>query len=109
MTHEEIASMIASINLPFTYYSFPEKEAPELPYVLFYYPGNAAESADNEEWGNVTALNLELYTKEKSFDDEKKVESVLKETGFPFIKSETYLNDEHMFEVLYEMEVVING
>ena len=38
MTYAEIASMIESTELENTYYQYPEGEAPELPYILFYYP-----------------------------------------------------------------------
>jgi hypothetical protein len=34
---------------------------------------------------------------------------VLAEHGFFYEKSEQYIKDEKMYEVLYEMEVVING
>lgn len=36
------------------------------------------------------------------------MEAVLKEHGFFYEKTETYLESEKMFEVLYEMEVLIN-
>ena len=41
-------------------------------------------------------------------ETEKKVEAVLKEHGFFYEKTEAYLESEKMFEVLYEMEVLIN-
>lgn len=36
------------------------------------------------------------------------MEAVLKEHGFFYEKTETYLESEKMYEVLYEMEVLIN-
>jgi hypothetical protein len=54
-------------------------------------------------------LNVELYTRNKDFSVESAVENVLLNAGMVFTKEETYLNDEHMFEVLYLMEVIIDG
>lgn len=36
------------------------------------------------------------------------METVLKEHGFFYEKTEAYLESEKMYEVLYEMEVLIN-
>ena len=46
---------------------------------------------------------VELYTKVKSPDVERAVEAVL--NNIPFIKTETYLEDEKCFQILYEIEV----
>lgn len=109
MTFKEIAEMIEDIGLPFTYYSFPEGAAPPLPYIVYYYPGTDNFPADNKVYQIVQTLNVELYTRNKDFDQEEAVEGVLDTNGMVWDKSETYIDTEHMFEVLYEMEVIING
>lgn len=101
MTYIEIKEMIESIGLPFTYYSFPIGEAPLLPYIVFYYPNNDDFSADNINYAPISQLNIELYTEDKDFDLEKQVESILKENGLYYDKSQTYIQQERMFEVLY--------
>ena len=68
MTYAEIASMIESTELENTYYQYPEGEAPELPYILFYYPERDDFQADNKNYAKITQLNIELYTKEKDFE-----------------------------------------
>lgn len=108
MTKEEITEMIASIGLPYAYYSFPEKEAPELPYVIYNYPNSDNFGADNRVYARIDALDIELYTANKSPEREAQVESVLNGAGLFWNKTETYINTEHMYEVLYEMEVLIN-
>ena len=109
MTFKEIAEMIEDIGLPFTYYSFPEGAAPLLPYIVYYYPGTNNIPADNKVYVINQTLNIELYTRTKDFDQEAAVEAVLEANGLVWDKSETYINEEHMFEVLYEMEVIIHG
>lgn len=108
MTKEEITEMIASIGLPFAYYSFPEKEAPALPYVIYNYPNSDNFGADNRVYARIDALDVELYTANKSPEREAQVEAVLNGAGLFWNKTETYINTEHMYEVLYEMEVLIN-
>lgn len=109
MTRAEIAEMLASAGYPVTYYSWPEKAAPELPYICYYYPNMTPEVADNTHHAEIYSLNVELYTKSKSFSAESTLEAILLNAGMTFTKEETYLNDEGMYEVLYLMEVVING
>ena len=50
-------------------------------------------------------MNLELYTDQKDFKLEKRVEQVLSEAGLYWDKTESFLDEEQMYEVLYEMEV----
>ena len=112
MTFQEIASMIESIGLPFSYYMFKGSKndpVPPLPYVIFYYPQSDNFGADNNVYQNITRLNVELYSENKDFDSEKLVEDVLIENDIFFEKYESYIESENMYEVLYESEVIING
>lgn len=109
MTFEEIEAMINSVGLPVAYYSFPEKEAPVLPYIVYYYPSTNNFAADDSVYGRINALNIELYTKDKDFELEETVEAVLDGHQMVWNKNESYLDSEHMYEVLYEMEINING
>lgn len=109
MTFEEVKTIINSIGLPVAYFSFPEKEAPVLPYLIYFYPEMRPETADNTHHAQICSLILELYTETKDFDVESSVDTALLNAGFVFGKEETYLNDEKMYEVIYQMEVAING
>lgn len=107
MTFKDVANMIKEIGLPYTYYSFPEEQAPNLPYLIFYYPNNNDMSADNINYVPISQLNIELYSNNKNFDLEEQVEAVLTNYGFYYSKTESYLNSEHMYEVLYETQIII--
>lgn len=113
MKLKEVYQMLKKIGLPVTYYQWqegdPSNPVPELPYIVYYYPSNSDEQADGINYARINSLNIELYTKQKDFALEEQVERILTEHGFFFYKQETYLDDDHMFEVLYETEVVING
>jgi hypothetical protein len=77
--------------------------------LIFYYPSSANDGADNVVWQKINHLNIELYTDNKEFGIENELEAVLTEHGFFYDKAEQFIESEKMFEVLYEMEVVING
>lgn len=109
MTRAEVATMIKGFGLPFAYWAYPEKEAPPLPYVIYYYPEETAETADNKRHATVAVLNIELYTSNKDFEQEAVIEAALDDAEIPFQKAESYLDSEQMFEVLYQTEVVITG
>lgn len=108
MTYREIALMIKDMDISYAYYSFPLNQAPDLPYLVYYYPSNDDLAADDINYVPITNLNIELYTEQKDFNEEAKVEAVLKEYGIYFSKRETYIEKELMFEVLYQMQIVIN-
>lgn len=114
MTLAEVNNMMAEITqrcglTDYTYYQFADNSAPNLPYLIFYYPSSANDGADNVVWQKINHLNIELYTDNKEFGIENELEAVLTEHGFFYDKTEQFIESEKMFEVLYEMEVVING
>ena len=105
MTYEEINEMMMEIGLPFAYHHFAEGESPNPPFTLFLSPGETTFSADNFMYHSFKKLNIELYTDEKSPDTEKQVESILRHYHIYYTKTETYIESEMLYEVLYEMEV----
>lgn len=107
MTYQEVNSMLEAVGLPVTYYQWPEGHAPDPPYLVFYYPGSDDFAADDQIYQKIRTLAVELYTDEKDFELEEKVEEAL--SGMVYDRDETYIDSERMFEVAYTMEVVING
>lgn len=107
MTLLEVAQMVASIGLPYRYSHF--SETPQPPYVVFYYPSETDPHADNSNYINKRQLFIELFTKTKDQASEASVEGVLKSNGFTWYKQTDFLNDEKLFQTVYESEVIING
>lgn len=107
MTYKEIKTLLSTTNLPVVYYQWPEGQAPEPPYLIFYYPGDNDFVGDNSNYQKIRELTVELYTDQKDFALEETVEGVL--SGMVYSRYETYIDDERMFLVTYEMEVIINA
>lgn len=109
----EIKTILEGIGLPVTYYSWPEDDplhpVPQLPYIVWYLPGSENFGADDRVYQQIQTLNVELYTETKSFAWEIEVENVLDDNNLFWDKVETYINSEHMYQVLYTMEVIVNA
>lgn len=107
MTHKQVAQMVASIGIPYAYYQFPDGTGQQPPFICFFYPNNNDVLADNSNYQKVEHLAIELYTDNKDFALEASVEAVLNLNGLVYTRDEEYLNNERMFEVVYETDVVI--
>ncbi len=92
-----------------TYYQWPVGSAPKPPYVIYYYPASDDLAADNSNYVALRPVYIELYTDNKDFAAEAAIEGTLAAAGVSYLKTETPLDDESMFMVLYETEVIING
>jgi hypothetical protein len=105
VTHEEVMEIMDKMELPYAYDHFVEGEAPEPPFAVFLYPNSSNFSADGRVYFKVSKLNIEIYTGVKDIQLELKVETVLDGYGIFYDKSEVWIEEENLYEVLYEMEV----
>lgn len=103
----QLLGQFETYGIPITYYSYPEKHAPELPYAVYYFPDTRPEAADNRNWSEIPTINIEVYTREKDFLLEHTVDGILDSYGLVYTKTEAYLNSENMYQVLYQTEVTI--
>lgn len=109
MTYKDVADMVEDIGLPFAYYQFPEGTGQAPPFVVFFYTQTDDQYADDTNYQRIVVLNIELYTSEKDFEKEAVVEGVLSDNGLTYYKEENYIDSEKMWQIAYEMEVIING
>lgn len=96
-----LVEIIKDIGLPFAYDHFAEGEALDPPYVLYRYPESQNFGADNIVWNRADTVYLELYSDYKDIDTEKKIEQALLQQGIYWDKSETWIDSEKLYEVLY--------
>lgn len=109
MTYQEIISLLSEINLPYAYDHFAEGESSDPPFMVFLFPRSVNFGADGKVYQKINVLHLELYTDAKAPDIENQVEAVLDQHGIFYEKTEVWIADERLYEVLYEMEVLNNG
>lgn len=109
MTTQEVAAMVAEIGIPSAYYQFDDKTAQPTPFVCFFYAHDDDFKADDSNYQKIEHLIIELYTDNKDFDMEATVESVLRSHGMVWTRDEEWIESERMLEVVYEMDVVMEG
>lgn len=103
MTLSEFPEILTATGFPVTYDSWPEGEAPGLPFLCFRAPSDETILADASVYVHYSNVRVELYTAQKDPSAEAKVELAL--AGFHWKKSEIYISTEKCFMILYEIEV----
>lgn len=105
MKYDEIVEMLEETNLPLAYDHFAEGDSPDPPFLVFLFPSSDNFSADGQVYQKIDALHVELYTDRKQPDAEARVEAVLDRHGIFYNKTETWIPEERLYEVLYSTEV----
>lgn len=108
MTREDIEKMLDEVGLPYRYHHFTQKEMEviPLPIVVWNVPGTDNFFTDGTVYKKIQNLDIELYTDEKDWELEEKLEEVLNKHGIPWEQTVSeWIQSENMWESLYEMEV----
>lgn len=108
MTYDEIVEIASETGLPFAYDHFAEGETPDPPFLVFLLSRSNNFGADGKVYAKVNVIHFELYTNEKRPDIEAQVETVLDGHELFYDKTEVWIAEERLYEVLYEMEVIQN-
>jgi len=106
MTYTEIKAMLEEAELPLAYDHFAEGEAPDPPYLVFLFPASDNFAADGRVYQRIDQLDIELYADMKDPTLEKRLEAVLDRHGIFYEKTETWIESERLYEVLYSTEVL---
>ena len=104
---EELLQILSETQIPFAYHHFAEGEAPEPPFICYLLPGSNNFSADGKVYYKINEVHIELYTDLKDLAVEQQLEEVLDEHGIFYNKSETWIESEKLYEVLYTFEMEV--
>lgn len=102
---EKLLSVLNSIGIPYAYDHFAEGESPEPPFLCYLLPRSRNFSADGKVHHRISEARLELYTDAKDFASEQKAEDALDAAGIFYNKSETWIDSEKLYEVLYSFDM----
>lgn len=103
MTLEKLKALLESTGIPTTYRAWPERKAPPLPFICYLVAYSNNFCADSVVYYPINHIQIELYTTLKDPVSESKVETAL--SSFCWEKSETYIDSERCYQILYEIEV----
>ena len=109
MRYEDVIAMAEAVGIPSAYDHFAEGESPAPPFLIYRFPGTKPFGADNTVYAEPWVLDFELYTKRKDPVLEEKVAEVLRENDMFWTKGEIWIGAQGLYEVLYEMEVLIDA
>ena len=109
MTQGELFTALKSIGMPVAYSEFvstPENPAPSPPFITYQFTNDSDFKADNQNYVEISGFDIELYTNIKEPVKEKLVQDKLKALRLPYLKSETRIDSEKMFQVIYTIQLI---
>lgn len=101
---DKLLTIMNEVGIPFAYDHFTEGESPEPPFICYLLPGSANFAADGRVYHKINEVRMELYTDTKDLSAEQRLEDVLDQHGIFYEKSETWIDSEKLYEVLYQFE-----
>ena len=83
------------------YHHFTSPPTP--PYIVYLFSYNTNFGADNRVYSKQSNYQVELYTKHKEPTTEKLIEDLFDEHDIYWEKTETFIESEGLYQVLYEI------
>jgi hypothetical protein len=101
MDEMALFDLLKSTGLSIAYNHFAEP--PEPPYLVYLFSYSSNFGADDRVYQKVPNYQVELYAKKKDPASEKLIEDLFGEHDLYWEKSETYIESEGLYQVLYEI------
>lgn len=109
MNIKGLKNVLDSTGLPVAYHSWklsdPNNPPPKPPYIIYYLKNSDNTGADNKVYYKQNYYNVELYTNKKDIAVEQKLEDAFDSASIFYDKTESYIDEEKMFDILYEIEI----
>lgn len=97
----ELYNLLNSLGLPVSYRFF--KTPPTPPYIVYLFSYSDNFGADNKAYSKEDNYQVELYSAKKDLASEKKIEDLFDNNDIFYEKTETYIDSEELYQVLYEI------
>ncbi len=101
MDEATLFTLLKSTGLPVAYHHFTSPPTP--PYIVYLFSYNTNFGADNRVYSKQSNYQVELYTKHKEPTTEKLIEDLFDEHDIYWEKTETFIESEGLYQVLYEI------
>ncbi len=96
---EKLVCYLKEMNLPVKYRGSFEKVT--LPFIIYYENEQVTFYADNKVYYTLPEFVILLCTKNKDYIKEEQLENIFKKYNINYIKEETYLDEEQIFQIEY--------
>lgn len=100
----DLIQEMRDLGFPCTYHHYATP--PEPPYTVVLYAYSDDMQADNHNYSEVGAYQLELYHTIKHPPSEKLIEGRLRELRLPYQKTEAYIESEGLYQIIYQVRLL---
>lgn len=101
-----IADMVETLNIPFAYHHFPDDQQIAPPFIV-YTINRDDVFADNANYQYKANVMIEFCTRDKDFETETAIESMLASNDLSYTKAEGYIEDEKMYQIGYSFQILM--
>ncbi len=101
MDEATLFTLLKTTKLPVAYHHFVSPPSP--PYIVYLFNYNSNFGADNRVYNSEKNYQVELYTKIKDPTSEALIEGLFDANDIYWEKTETHIDSEGLFQVLYEI------
>ena len=108
MTQAELLTQLKTVGFPAAYNKFivdSTHPAPVPPYIIYLRAFDSNISSDYAVHGKFKNYQVELYTVKRDLAAEQKLEAVLNTIDPDYETTETYLESEELYQVIYQIKV----
>ena len=105
----DLINILKATGFPIFYSHFnvtDDDPAPEPPYMTYIFSYSSNMYADNKVYKKIDNFQIELYTKIKDLQAEKKLEDLFDLNEIPYSTSEIFIESENIFQKIYEMRLI---
>ncbi len=101
MDEAALFTLLKTTGLPVAYHHFTSPPSP--PYIVYLFAYSSNFGADNKVHSQADNYQVELYTKTKDPAAEALIEGLFDANDIYWEKTETYIESEGLYQVLYEI------
>lgn len=98
---QELYNLLKALGLPIAYHHF--KTPPSPPYIVYLFSYSNNFGADDKVYDKSNNYQIELYSIKKDLASEKLIEDLFDSNDIFYDKTETYIDSEGLYQVLYEI------
>lgn len=103
MDQASLYNVLKSTGLPVVYRHFTTPPTP--PYLAYLFAYSYNFGSDNKVYTKGNYYQVELYTVKKDLASEELIEDALDANEIYWEKTETFIDTENLFQILYEIEI----
>lgn len=109
MTIIELVGILKETGYPVFYSHFNVSDnnpAPDPPFMTYIFSYSSNMYADNKVYKQIDNIQIELYTKIKDLQAEKKLEDLFDSNEITYSTSEIFIETENIFQKIYEVRLI---